>query len=606
MLKKLLYLYNDGHNPFPHLKGDGLHLINGQYEYDNEPNDENVYDQGFITGNYTRLDDGRFLMFTDDGDVQEFTRENTITAPDYYKHSTPVEEEDLYDDELFGNEEDEELEDINDQIEKIKILAKKNLGDEFKTIKDIQEKNKIIVKELDILNENVSEFKKNLVKLGMKIIKESKDKMDEAHVELSKSDIYEHVMSKISQKFVDMNDYEMNNEKIKNEISKYVKMMKTDYETLIYGVTYALIQVSKKFPDQDIKDSAREKASIILLSISKDSEKSNTILNNILKAKQEFTDKHNIHEKFVDQLEKFNMYFEQVEYLKKQYADRKKLLDQKNRLGHKKELKEIDPEQAAKDKLEIEKELKKKEALAQGKQLSKAAQKKANAEAKKAAAEKQAQAPVTNALAALETKGTYGKKLETFFTQNGEPILQQLTGDTSKIHDIERQTIIPDENVIFDDKTENSLRKACTLDLYNDKFVFEIKNYLNISIYDKNPIPMQPSKFAGTKYFIPTYFEDGSLYKLNLKYDSPITGKQHRQNVLPDSSDGREVVFIIRLKEGLYYYRPFIDTENNKLIPNGEYASGKPLYFFDYTKLKKCKDFKGKDAFNLRGHLTPI
>jgi hypothetical protein len=40
--------------------------------------------------------------------------------------------------------------------------------------------------------------------------------MDDAHDELSKSDIYEHVMSKISQKFVEMNDYEMNNEKIKN------------------------------------------------------------------------------------------------------------------------------------------------------------------------------------------------------------------------------------------------------------------------------------------------------------------------------------------------------------------------------------------------------
>jgi len=613
MLKKLLYLYNDGHNPFPHLKGDGLHLINGQYEYDNEPNDENVYDQGFITGNYSRLDDGRFLMFTDDGDVQEFTREKTITAPDYYKHSTPVEEEDLYDDELFGNEEDEELKDINDQIEKINILAKKNLSDEFKNIEKlqdkiekIQDKNKFIVKELDILNENVSEFKKNLVKLGMKKIKESKDKMDEAHEELSKSDIYEHVMSKISQKLVDMKDYEINNEIIKNEISKYVKMMKTDYETLIYGVTYALIQVSKKFDDQDIKDSAREKASIVLLSISKDSEKSNTILNNILKAKQEFTDKHKIHEKLVDQLEKHNMYYDQVEYLRKQYADRKKLLDQRKKLGIKKELKEIDPEQAAKDKLEIEKEIKKKEKITENKQLSKAAQKKAKKAEKAELAEKQAQAPVTNALASLETKGTYGKKLETFFTEGGQPILQQFTGDTSKIHDIEKQTIIPDENVTFDDKTENSLRKACTLDLYNDKFVFEIKNYLNISIYGDVPIPMQPSKFAGTKYFVPTYFEDGSLYKLNLNYDSPITGKQHRQNVLPDSSDGREVVFIIRLKEGLYYYRPFIDTENNKLIPNGEYASGKPLYFFDYTKLKKCKDFKGKDAFNLRGHLTPI
>jgi hypothetical protein len=118
---------------------------------------------------------------------------------------------------------------------------------------------------------------------------------------------------------------------------------------------------------------------------------------------------------------------------------------------------------------------------------------------------------------------------------------------------------------------------------------------------------MQPSKFAGTKYFVPTYLEDGRLYSLNLKYTSPKTGKHCTQNILPHSSNGREVVFIIRLKEGLFQYKPFLDKENNKLIPNGEYASGKrPLYFFDETKLKKCKDYNGKPAFNIKDHLTPI
>jgi hypothetical protein len=297
---------------------------------------------------------------------------------------------------------------------------------------------------------------------------------------------------------------------------------------------------------------------------------------------------------------------EEIKLLQKQYGERKKILDQKQRKQQNKQKAEIDPEQAKRDLQELNAEMKEKEALAAGQQLSKTAQKKANAAAKKSLAEKQAEAPVVNAQAALASKGTYGKKLEDFFTEGGQPILQKFTGDTSKIHDIEKDEIIPDEIVTFNNGKENSLRKACTLDLYNDKFVFEIKNYVNNSIKD-NVIPMQPSKFAGTKYFVPTYLEDGRLYSLNLKYDSPITGIQHRKNILPPNANGREVVFVIRLKEGLFQYKPFIDKKNNKLIPNGEYASGKrPLYFFDYTNLEPCKDYEGNDAFNLKGHLDPI
>jgi len=220
MLKKLLYLYNDGHNPFPHLKGDGFGFVPDpnhpdrmdlQYYADDDMTQEEA---DRLNGILPELEKeaGRERL----AEIEELYPERFIpTVPtkqeyDFEKYSEEYEDEHPYEDY------DEELEDINDQIKKIKILAKKNLGDEFKTIKEIEEKNKFIAKELDILNENVSEFKKNLVKLGMKRIKESKDKMDDAHDELSKSDIYEHVMSKISQKFVEMNDYEMNNEKIKN------------------------------------------------------------------------------------------------------------------------------------------------------------------------------------------------------------------------------------------------------------------------------------------------------------------------------------------------------------------------------------------------------
>jgi hypothetical protein len=611
MLKKLLYLYNDGHNPFPHMKGDGLHLINGEYEYDDNPDDENVYDQGFITGNYSQLDDGRFLMFTDDGDVQEFTREKTITAPDYYKHSTPHEEDALYDDdELFGNEEDdeddEELKSINDQLNYIRELRTALIG-EIKS-NEIEEKLISIEKKLEQFESQRFDIEKDMNKIALIEIKKYQARPGDMENKIGRHVLFNKVADKVIKSLLDIDEEKkLNMKTIYVELEKYAKMLKFNTDDFMDTVAGHYLENSRS-PNLNIevKKAMKLMCSLILIAKSDLSSKYDELKsmenkiglekNKLLKEYTEIKEK-----KMMDKTLELK-----VDEFKKQYAERKKVLDHKRRLTEIKELQKINPEQAAKDALELNAELKKKEALAQGKQLSKAAQKKAKKAEKAALAEKQAQAPVTNALAALETKGTYGKKLEDFFTQNGEPILQQFTGDTSKIHDIERQTIIPDEIVTFNNGKQNSLRKACTLDLYNDKFVFEIKNYLNISIYDKNPIPMQPSKFAGTKYFVPTYFEDGSLYKLNLKYDSPITGKQHRQNVLPDSSDGREVVFIIRLKEGLYYYRPFIDTENNKLIPNGEYASGKPLYFFDYTKLKKCKDFEDNDAFNLRGHLTPI
>ena len=258
-----------------------------------------------------------------------------------------------------------------------------------------------------------------------------------------------------------------------------------------------------------------------------------------------------------------------------------------------------------KDAQELKAELKEKEELETGKKLSKAAEKKAKAAAKKAAAEKQAEAPVINAQSALKTKGTYGKKLEDFFASNGQPILQNFTGDTSKIIDIEKNGVIPNDEVQFTTKKKGPLNKACTLDLYNNNYVFEIKNYLDNSITD-DVIPMQPSKFRGTKYFIPTYLENGELYSFKLNYTDP-KGKVYNKEILPYNDKGREVIFIIRLKEGLYQYKPFLDKKNNKLIPNGETTpDGRPLYYFEKTNLEPCLDYYDEPAFNLKGHLTPI
>jgi len=610
MLKKLLYLYNDGHNPFPHLKGKGLHLIGDRYEYDGNPDDENVYDQGFVTGEYEQLDDGRFFMTTDDGDHQVFTRDEIIKPPDYYENLTSQEDYALEDDnELFGNEEydddDDELESINDELNNLKEMRSVMVG-EIKS-NEIEEKLISIEKQLTQIESRRNDIEREMNKLASIEIKKYQAKPGNMEDKIGRHVLFQKVADRVINSLLEIDNEKLDMKTIYVELKKYAKILKVDTDDFMDTVAGHFLRNSRS-PNYDIevKKAMKLMSSLILIAKSDLSSKYDE-----LKSMENKVDlEKNKLIKESNEIKKMKMVDKTIEFkvdeLKKQYAERKKVLDHKKRLSDIKELYKIDPEQAAKDALELNAELKEKEALAQGKQLSKAAQKKANAAAKKAASEKQAEAPVVNAQAALKSTGTYGKKLEDFFIGGGQPILQKFTGDSSKIHDIEKQEIIPNETVTFDDGTENSLRKACTLDLYNDKFVFEIKNYVNNSIND-DVIPMQPSKFAGTKYFVPTYLEDGRLYSLNLNYISPKTGKKYTQNILPPSDKGREVVFIIRLKEGLFQYKPFLDKENNKLIPNGEFASGKrPLYFFEYTNLKPCLDYKKKPAFNIKDLLDPI
>lgn len=88
-MKKLLHLYNYGHNPFPHIgkgglgyhlpqyrkRGEGLHLNKdtGEYEDDKNYSDDQVYDQGFIIGKYNILDDyaQHFKINLDEGEYDD-------------------------------------------------------------------------------------------------------------------------------------------------------------------------------------------------------------------------------------------------------------------------------------------------------------------------------------------------------------------------------------------------------------------------------------------------------------------------------------------------------------------------------------------------------
>lgn len=207
-----------------------------------------------------------------------------------------------------------------------------------------------------------------------------------------------------------------------------------------------------------------------------------------------------------------------------------------------------------------------------------------------------------------------GKVLETFFTELGEPILQYITRDRSKIHDNELNERIPDEMVMYDNGEYGSLRKAVTIDLYNDNNAIEIKNYKQ---YDKNKndieepnIPLQLSKYEGTKYFIPLYLENGKLYNIQLiRYDEKTNAEISRSFILPNNPEGRNLFTVYRLADGLYKFDPSehksIKVKYNP-IEDLKTPEGKQLYAFDSMNLGHCKDHNGRESFNVKKYLTKI
>ena len=174
--------------------------------------------------------------------------------------------------------------------------------------------------------------------------------------------------------------------------------------------------------------------------------------------------------------------------------------------------------------------------------------------------------------------------------------------------------------VSYNDGTEGPLSKSCTLDLYNDTYVFEIKNYMKNSIKD-SIIPLQGSKLEGTGYFNPLYLKNGELYNLELNYIDPDTGERVSKFILPENPDGRTLVIVVRLKEGLYQYKPMMDNDHVELEPlvrkvkvKGKEKNvpvltpeNKQLYVFKSTTLQPCKDYNQKDgSYNIKPYLKPI
>jgi len=157
MLKNLLYLYNDGHNPFPKLgkgglgyhlpgyklKGKGMHLnASGEYDYDDNDNDLQVYDQGFIIGNYKPMGDNFFYVEDDERGEKLLVRnpKKDESKQNLYKHSsTGYEVEDV--------DEIKPIETIKKTIDKVdKTIKPMVIKENKKTVKKLTKEEKAELK----------------------------------------------------------------------------------------------------------------------------------------------------------------------------------------------------------------------------------------------------------------------------------------------------------------------------------------------------------------------------------------------------------------------------------------------------------------------------
>jgi hypothetical protein len=150
--------------------------------------------------------------------------------------------------------------------------------------------------------------------------------------------------------------------------------------------------------------------------------------------------------------------------------------------------------------------------------------------------------------------------------------------------------------------------------MFNAQSYDEIKNSSNPNI------EIQCSKIFGNLDFIPKYvlFNDGSFKLYNLEI------KKNGQFLLPENEKGRDLKFIVMLKDGVYEYKPLEDNfdwipkqvEKNGKLRNQYYAdkqgkkigqiyepnynqpftkilkNGQYCYKLDINKFKKIKLFK--------------
>jgi len=635
-MKKDLYNYNIGHKPFPKIQGGALETTDdGGYRYDENDDDDNVYlPTGKSYGDWYEKEGNDFIIHNKFGDdyVLHYNPETKTFDYDTPEGETmdilPVVNERLpyleYDDD---DDDDDELI-TSDTLKKIfdkKILNidKEDFESQFRifsavfeTFDKINKHNEKVDNDLDILLSKMKEeLAKDQKRTTIKMKLEETQNPSKLRHQLDQVD---KIMTDIS-KPITMSNY--NDPKFQkrgldrlNEIDKDTKIIMLSVLSFRRN-TYKTDKERAKahFLSNGLMDSIYP-----LLKVSYD--KKQIVNKEILKIRD-------MYEEYTAKFAKFKK-----NYAKDQTQTTKKLneelIDTKRKIS-----KSVKDEKLEKEieerKLRQAEEAKLAQPIEPEEPISKAKAKKNQSKIKKSDEEKEFDVIKNYAMDRIQRINPEytgeGKPLETFFTGLGEPIIQYVAHDNSKVYDNELNPLIPDKDVTFDNGQQGNLKQACTIDLYSTKSAIEIKNYkqYNIDTGDKEgntdstgdpSIPLQYSKYEGTKYFRPLYFSDGSLWNIELV---EYQGKKviSRTNILPDNPEGRRFFTIYRLEDGLYKFDPKehdsinvqydpIKNLTTPITPDGK--GGKQLYSFTSMNLNSCVDHNGRSSFNVRKYLKKI
>lgn len=621
MLKKLLYLYNDGHNPFPKGKG-GLGykppIIGGMIREEDEPVDVDQHYENMVSNwdevsrmfsSETVANDmfkedwlmGQIHDFEGHPEYQKFFQEiyNNIKHPDQPEIDLNDYDYDKFYRKNFEYHEDRLDDEYDDDVDE-------TIGSESFMKIPYSRQNEIIDRDYSILVE-----KHDKQKLEIKKYKAIRDKLKPIVTEeLAKYVVPFHkreIPKEQVKLFADVavkitSNVTPDNYKDPSVLENCMQLIK-DIPKIELLHVYAFIEwfTDSNKVSKTVKIKYDFLQGIILDKLYPKYTKSQEMIDKIIDEHNETIRKMN---DLVDiaSIVKKKFDAEQQE-TKKSKSKEKKLIQQEKKLSHEEKLQaEID----ARNEREKLNPVVESQAAEEPKKKSKPKKVKP---VKKSEEETQAEllsADVSGRLETIEqTMSSNGKDLEKYLSGNGQTVLHYISGDRSKVHDNEMNEAIPNIKITLTNGKVEDLRKAVTIDLYNDDHAYEIKNYKEYSITDK-VIPVQESKLEGTGYFIPYYLKNGNLYNIQLNYTDPKTGKEEQKFILPENPNGRILHLVYRLQDGLYEFKPletqYISLKSTPL----KSKDGQPLYMFKGTTLKRCKDHHGNNSFNIQPYLRKI
>jgi hypothetical protein len=630
MLKKLLYLYNDGHNPFPKIHGEGVRF------------DENM-NPVFFADEVITVEDGVIKKtgineeeaLRLNGEFEQINQEHRNRLD--YEHGPQTERETLTD--LFLNAlpdlSPEEIEEIEwrpiEELEEIARLHEVRDKELFSINTNIEEtRNTIATKlhgnQIDWLEGQVTDLEKEIKNEKKKIIINNLERTKIKNTLLTDADIssskFSNDVSKNKVKginntslrtffdeffdtIINYNIEDLNSSTVMDvvykDLTKDIKLNhdnETSFKTFIISKSKLYKEAYEKRNDKNEVELFSKLIEILLkeiypkdyTSLTNIDEKNNIILNNIstLQEKEKVLQRKIAYVKTAQTMlkEETKEYNDRSQFYKRKEQDIKYKYKPK---PVPKLVKPKEPEEPKQQKVKTKKPV----------------------DVKPSETDKQLSLLKADAINRIEniekTMSHNGKDLEKYLSGNGQSILQVITGDKSKVHDNEFNKSIPDQTVVLNNGKHESLRKAVTLDLYNDNNIFEIKNYAEYSIHDLI-IPLQETKLEGTGYFVPYYLENGNLYNIELHYTDSKTGESKTKFILPETENGRELHVIYRLKEGLFEFKPLDSQTQHVGIQKVATTTraGQPLYKFKNTTLQSCKDHHGNPSFNVAPYLQPI